>query len=243
MWRVRVVLQALITLFLWGVIYQSNPNAFGYDSASMLTYIFGISLLRSVVFLGRTTDIQADITSGDLSNLLVKPIGLFRYWWSRDVADKFLNVIFALIEMTLLVGILNPPLLPPASASLMLPFAVSVVIAVFLYFFFSLSISFTTFWLSEGNGWPQRFFLLTMMEFLAGGLFPLDILPPSLQQLLFFLPTTYMVFMPMHMYLGRLESNMIVPVLLIGTTWTLVFFCISRLLLKKGIQTYGAYGK
>ena len=243
MWRLRVVLQMLAVLFLWSAVLKNSTNAFGYTDTEMLTYIFGISLLRSVIFMGRTTDVQAEISSGDLNNMLIKPIGYFSYWFSRDMADKILNVIFAVVEISILIWLLKPSLLPPASAEAAALFLIAVLIAIFLYFFLSFCISMTTFWMPESNGWSQRFFALIILEFFAGGLFPLDILPVPMQSLVAKLPTTYLMFTPMQIYLGRFNTHESLVAISMAAMWTLAFFSIARFTFNKGIKIYGAYGR
>src|SRR3990167_5333150 len=79
MWRVRVVVQLLSVYFLWLAIFGQTENAFGYSRAEMLTYIILIGLIRSLVFSSRSIDAQEEISSGNLSNYLVKPVNYFNY--------------------------------------------------------------------------------------------------------------------------------------------------------------------
>jgi len=109
MWRVRNVLQILLVFFLWDAIFQDSGRVvFGYDKAKILTYIFGILVLKSIVFSSRSIDISSEIASGDISNLLLKPISYLKYWFSRDIASKTLNLFFAIFETTVLYLILKP---------------------------------------------------------------------------------------------------------------------------------------
>jgi ABC-2 type transport system permease protein len=237
------VLQMVALLFVWSAILDGSGNTFNYSSAELLTYIFGISLLRSVVFTGRTTDVQAEISSGDLNNLLVRPLKYFSYWFSRDIADKLVNSGFAVIEITIIISILNPPLALPASIIHLALFLITIILANVLYFFFSLCISMTTFWLPEGNGWPQRFFILVLIEFLVGGLFPLDILPETLKTLAVMLPTAYMGYAPVQIYLGRFDLSTAAMAAAFSVMWISIFYLLAKIMFKKGTRIYGAYGR
>ena len=243
MWRVRVVLQILAIFFLWRAILGPGESGFGYTSAEMLTYVIGTSFIRSLVFSSRSTDIQAEVSSGDLNNQIIKPYNYFGYWFSRDLADKVLNILFSIVEIGLLIVIIKPELVLPYSMTHMLMFIVFAVLAMVMYFFFSLIISLTTFWMPEGNGWPQRFFVFVILEFVAGGVFPLDILPAPVYAVVANLPTTYMLFTPLQAYLGRMEVSSFIPTVVIMGTWTVIFYLISRYMFSRGLRVYGAYGR
>lgn len=243
MWRFRVVLQMLTVYFLWSSVLSNSPNAFGYTPAMFLTYILGTSLVRSIVFSSQSTGVQADIGSGDLNNHLTRPINYFMYWFSQDLADKLLNLGFAVIEISLFILLIKPPLVVPPSLPYLFLCIISVILAMVMYFFFSLIIALTTFWMPEGNGWPQRFFVYVILEFFAGGLFPLDILPQPLAQIVTRLPTAYMLNTPLQIYLGRVPFTEIITILPQMILWTVIFALIAQFQFRRGLRVYGAYGR
>jgi ABC-2 type transport system permease protein len=242
MWRFRMVVQLLAVYFLWVAVLQHQPNAFGYTSATMLTYIVGVSIIRSIVFSSKSISLQSDISSGNLNNFLIRPVNLTLYWLSRDGADKVLNLLFSVIELAVLYVLIRPPLLPPASFIHGAMAIIFVILAALLYFFFSQVISLSVFWMPEGNGWPQRFLIFVLLEFFAGGLFPLDILPQPVYQIIQHLPTAYMLNVPLQMYLGRIDISQIPFSLGIACLWLVIFYAASRFLLVKGLKKYEAYG-
>ena len=80
MWRVRNVMQIFLVFFLWDSVFSGSERVvFGYDRARILTYIFGILLVKSLVYSSRSIDVAGEISRGDLSNYLTKPISYFRY--------------------------------------------------------------------------------------------------------------------------------------------------------------------
>lgn len=238
-----MVLQLLAVFFLWQAVLGQDSGAFGYTESQLLTYIIGTSFVRSLVFSTRSTDVQAEISSGDLNNQIIKPFNYFGYWLSKDAADKFLNIIFSIIEIGLLVWIVQPPLAAPASAGHFAAFILLGLMAVLLYFFFSLIISLSTFWMPEGNGWPQRFFVYVILEFAAGGLFPLDILPDPVFRVVSNLPTAYMLHTPLQMYLGRIDISQLPLVVMTMVGWTVVFYLIAKYMFSRGLKIYGAWGR
>ncbi|TAL40025.1 MAG: hypothetical protein EPN89_20185, partial [Methylovulum sp.] len=101
MWRARQVIQIVISLSVWEAVFATSALAFGYRQAQMLTYIFVANITGFIVFSSRTIDVSNVIHSGDLSLYLVKPLNFFLNWFSRDIADKLLNLIFSACELTI----------------------------------------------------------------------------------------------------------------------------------------------
>lgn len=243
MWRVRLVVQLLAVYFLWVAVLKNNQVAFGYSQGQLLTYILATSIIRSLVFSSRSVDAQAEIASGDLNNYLVKPINYFGYWLTRDGADKLLNLVFSLVEVAGLIILLKPPLAGPTNlVNLAVGLGVTLV-AMLMYFYFSFLISLTTFWMPEQNGWPQRFFMFTILEFFGGGMFPLDILPASWFGVVKLLPTSYFLYVPAQVFLGRLGGKLLAEELAIMAVWLVILHQLCGAVFRRGLRVYGAYGR
>lgn len=110
MWRVRNIAQIFLVFFLWDTIF-SDPSreVFGYDRSKILTYVFGLLIVRALVLSARAVEVPGEVSRGDLSNYLLKPLNYFRYWMMRDASSKLLNIAFALVEASILYIILRPP--------------------------------------------------------------------------------------------------------------------------------------
>jgi len=112
-----------------------------------------------------------------------------------------------------------------------------------MYFYFSLLVSLTCFWMPEHNGWPQRFFVFAVLEFMSGGLLPLDLLPPMFSKIVTQFPTAHFLFTPLQIYLGRLSGPQALWSLAIMFIWIFVLSYFARAVFKKGLKTYEAYGR
>lgn len=242
MWRVRTVLQLLVVYFLWGAIFASQKGEiFGYTQSLILTYILGGALLRSTVFASRTIDIGEEINRGNLTNFLLKPISYFKYWFTRDIADKILNISFAVFELALIYLILKPPIFWQTNFLTLSLFGVSVGLALILYFYINFLFGLLAFWTPET--WAPRFLFFIFLEFLGGALFPLDILPQFLYQILRFLPLFYLNFFPLKIYLGQLSIMQVAEGITICLFWTLLFYWVVQAVWRKGLRIYSAEGR
>ena len=120
--------------FLWSAVYTDPTRVvFGYDRDKILTYVFGILILRAIVLSARTVDVSGEIARGDLTNFLLKPINYFKYWFTRDISSKVLNLVFAAVETTLLFFILKPPFFLQTNLFLVAMFLISVILAILLF--------------------------------------------------------------------------------------------------------------
>jgi ABC-2 type transport system permease protein len=244
MWRVRSILQLLMLYFLWHAITKNQASLFGYSQAEMLTYIIlGTSVLRTLVFGSRSLDIQSEISTGDLSNYLIKPLNYFSYWLFRDLADKLLNFIFVIAELGLFILIFRPPLFIQTQPFYLTAFFIALILAILMYFFFSLIISLTTFWYPEQNGWPQRFMLNVLIQFISGRIFPLNILPPAVFRTLQFLPTSFFIFTPLQIYLAKLSPLSTLATLGLMLLWILLLRLAAQSIWSQGLKKYAAYGR
>jgi len=244
MWRVRNVLQILLVFFLWSAVY-TNPQTelFGYNREKILTYVFGIFILRALVLSSGSVDIAGEIARGDLTNYLLKPINYIKYWFTRGISSKVLNLGFATVEILILYFFLKPEFFIQTNPLQLLFFLSAVILAVVMFFSLLVLVNFITFWLPEG-GWASQFLIIVIFtEFLSGAVFPIDILPQTIQNILYSLPFPYLLFFPLQIYLGKLSTQATLQGLAISGMWMTVLIVAMRRMWASGIKKYSAVGR
>ena len=86
-------------------------------------------------------------------------------------------------------------------------------------------------------------FILFAFEYLASGhLFPLDILPPGLEQALYFTPFPYQLYFPVSIYMGKTTGANLASGLLIQGLWVVAAYGVARFAWRRGIKKYSAVG-
>lgn len=244
MWRVRNMMQIFLVFFLWSSVF-SDPSItlFGYDRARILTYVFGIMIVKAFVFSSRAVDVPGEISRGEFTNYLLKPIGHFKYWFTRDISSKALNLIFAFFEATVLFLILKPQFFFQSDPVYLLGFVLSVSIAIFIFFVIVFMVAAIPFWYPELS-WAVQFLVIVIItEFLSGGLFPLDILPLGLQNFLYLTPFPYLIFQPLQVYLGKVTPMEMTSGLVVSLIWALLLWNLMKLIWQKGLIQYRAEGR
>lgn len=240
-WRLRVFLSLISTYFLWLTLLPSGTNFANYDQATMLTYIVGGAIVYSIVLSTRVATVADEIVQGDLSNYLLKPMSYIGYYFFKDFGDKGMNIVFSLIEISIVFILLHPPFIFQSNIVYLLLFIVSVFLAICINFFLNVMLSFIGFFSSEA--WAPRFIFFILLGFFSGSIFPLDILPKPIYLALSALPFSFLIYIPMKVYLGQLTFQEIILNLTIAGIWVVVLFLFINFLWGKGVKYYSAQGR
>jgi ABC-2 type transport system permease protein len=241
LWRFRSLISFLTLFFFWLAIYSNRNEFLGYQKAQMLAYVVGIAILRSIVLGSRSVDLGGQIRSGELTRLILWPVSMFTFWFSRDLIDKILNILFTVIELGAVLIIFKFPFYFPQKPETYFSFGLLVVLSLFLYFFLSFVISVTAFWTEEV--WATRWLFGTIfLEFFSGAFFPIDVLPSWLQKIIYLTPFPYLVFFPLKIWLEQISGIMAIRAIFICSIWLVFFYWLAKILWQKGAKNYGAYG-
>ncbi len=237
LWRVRMFLNLLFSFFLWSSVFE-NQHTFGSLHKNVaLSYILYASVLSTFVLSSRAAEIGYQINDGAIINILLKPVSFFTYYLSRDIADKVLNVLFALCELVLVVWIFKAPLVIPHHPFFFVLFFIN---GVFISFFINLMLSFIGFWTPEI--WAPRFLFMMIVFFVSGSYFPLHLLPSPLYQALCLTPFPYLFYFPTQMLVGTFEPNSI-QYLALSYMWVFVLYKIATSMWKAGNKQFSFWGR
>lgn len=241
LWRFRSFVSFLTLFFFWQAIYGNRNELLGYQKSQMLAYVVGIAFLRGIVLGSRSVDLGGQIRSGELTRIILAPWKIFSFWFTRDLVDKFLNLFFTILEITLVLVIFKFSFYFPKNIQTYFWFLIICVLAAFLYFFLSFVISLTAFWTEEV--WATRWLLgVIFLEFFAGTFFPIDVLPNWLQKIIYLTPFPYLVFWPLKIWLEQVSVLVVLRAVLICMGWLAAFYWWAKFLWQKGAKNYGAYG-
>ncbi len=240
-WRLRVVIQLLTMYFLWIVVIPASATIGDYSHSAIITYILGTSFISAVALSSRTQEIGENINSGDLSIFLIRPINYFGYWFWRDIGDKATNIVFSLIEMSILFFILKPPFFWQTNLIFLAFTLMAIAIALILYFLVSSLLGLVGFW--SADVWAPRFIFFMLLSFFTGWFFPLDILPKTIFNILEFLPFSYLMYFPLKIYLGQLSTFAVAKGFIISLVWIGILYKSLQLVWLKGLKVYTAQGR
>lgn len=239
-WRLQVFVSFLIFYYLWVAVSTGKDHVGNYSIPQIYSYFIIGYLIRAMIFTTRTADIGGDIQNGNLSTLLLKPISTIRYYFSRDIIDKLFNMGFMAIEFSLILFAFRPPLVVPTLVNLIY-FSIAVIISIIIFFFYSLVVSFITFW--SDQAWSSRFlFGVVFVNLFSGQYVPLDLLPPQVLKFLNYTPFPYLYYYPVRYWMGLENPASIFPRLLVSILILLFFYFLSQYLWLVGKRKYQSYG-
>lgn len=240
LWRVRSISQLILVYFIWWTVFKSQEHAFGYTIDSIITYILVAALIRAIVLSTRVTDMISQINDGSVVNFLIKPLGFIRYYLARDAADKLFNISFYIIEVCALILILKPQIIIQTNALIIMWFLLATIGGLIIYFCINFIISLTSFWTE--NSWGPLFLMSIFLEGFGGGLFPIDILPKSIFNILMLTPFPYLIYFPAKLYLGTMEYQEIIRGFVIISIWIIILVLLMKRILRAGLRHYSAVG-
>ncbi len=241
LWRLRQFLSTLMSLSIWTVIFSDSSSNFGYSQPEMITYIFLSSFLQSLILATALHSLADRVNSGEITNYLLKPLSLFGYFAIEDLADKLRNIFFICIETTILFLIFRPTLPTFPDASTFSFFMVLALLGVVLHFIITLLFGALGFWSPES--WGPKFVFFMFVDFTAGKLFPLNILPSAIQHIIFFTPFPYFSFIQTQAFLGKFDQATLLQHTAMLMLWIVIMGSITTFVWKRGLKDYSSAGR
>jgi ABC-2 type transport system permease protein len=229
-------------LSLWRTIYAHRTGgATGFSEAEMMFYYLLVAVVDVLTAVNEDDwQIAADIREGAISQFLLKPVDYLWYRLALFFSGRIAFIAVAAVPLAIFVLCFRQYVLPPASLTAVLVFPVSLVLTALLQFFISYAMAMLAFWLLEISTF---IFILFAFEYLASGhLFPLDILPPLLKQILYLTPFPYQMYFPISIYLGKAAGAELWRGLAIQCLWVIVTYAFARFMWRRGIKKYSAFG-
>ena len=114
------------------------------------------------------------------------------------------------------------------------------ILAALLQFFLFEALSLLAFWVE--NTYGIRFTVRVIMEVVGGAIIPLSFFPQILQKLFLLLPFSYLIYLPMRIYLGKIPLDEVPLEFLKEGVWIVGLALLNMMIWKKGIRQYVAMG-
>lgn len=234
----------IAVLYIWKAIYQgkqAGEKVGDYTLAEMISYYLVVTIVDALTAVNEDDwQIAADIKDGNISQFLLKPID---YLWFRlclFFSGRVTYLAMAALPLALFILYLRHYFVLPPDLITLAIFLFSTFLTALLQFFISYAMAMLAFWVLEVSTF---IFILYAFEYIASGhLFPLDILPRGVEQVLSFTPFPYQLYFPVSIYMGKAAGAELVRGLLIQILWVAAAYGLARFAWKRGIKHYSAVG-
>lgn len=227
----------LAPLAFWAAVFRESPGDLAYGFDTLAAYLVAVHLLYRVILANDLQfEVGRDIREGRLNQFLGRPLSYPVFGFVSLLArrcTKLLALVLPLSTLVLALHFLGFEL-GLNLAVFCIAACLGMVLSFLLYFLFGL----LAFWILE----CQALFVTlgTALFFLAGGLFPLDIVAGG--RYLMVLPFSWQLMFPVRVLLGMATVGEIWQGLGIQVFWILLAAGINLAVWRAGLKRYEAVG-
>ena len=236
-------LPMITTILLWRAIFrgsgQSKLAGFTYDETIAYLLLVNISRMFSSM-PALASGIARDIREGTLKKYLIQPIDLISYLMAYRMAHKAAYIVTSFLPYGILFFLCRSYFHTFPDAPTLLAYAVSLILAFAVGFYFEVCVGMVGFWFLEITS--VLYIVMTMNFFVSGQMLPIDFLPTPWSTILKALPFQYMAYFPAVVFLGKVQGAALLWGLVGEAAWAGFFLVLSRTLYRLGLRRYGAYG-
>jgi len=210
--------------FIWKAIYTHSASIQGFDFRQMLTYIAVGWIIRSFYFNNIDQEMAQQVMEGKLAMDLIKPVNIQMMYVAQALGESAFR-LGLLTAPTSAVLLLVYPLRRPASLAHLASFLASVALSFFIVAGINFAVGTFAIRLKSILGLLRaKYFLL---ELFSGLLIPISFFPHFFQRLLAVLPFEYISYVPVLLYLGRINGAKILGALGLQLFWVVAVFILG----------------
>jgi ABC-2 type transport system permease protein len=238
-------LPMVTTILLWQAIYvgagRKDSDMAGYRYNEMIAYLLLTHISRMFSSMPNlAAGIAREVREGTLKRYLLQPIDMIGYLLSYRVAHKVAYIVTSFLPYALLFYICRDFFDRRPDAATLGAYALSLILAFLVGFFFEASVGMVGFWFLEVTS--LLYIVMTLNFFISGQMLPLDLLPQPWSGLLKVLPFQYMAYFPAAVFLGKVKGSDLWTGLLAELFWAVAFIVLARVLFRMGLRRYSAFG-
>ncbi|MDF4142069.1 ABC-2 family transporter protein [Lactobacillus kefiranofaciens] len=230
------IVPVLVMFYLWSGILNGNKKIGGLTNSQMIIYYIGVNFVNFFIWYAIDWELNTDIHSGKISNILHRPISVQRYYFNKMIGDRVANIVVLL--PVFVIGLIYLTLVKQIKINLINGafFIISLILTTILWFLFSFIIGCLAFW------FENLFFVLlvkdVLVSLLAGYYFPLSLFPKFWQRLVEMLPFKYFSNYPINIILNNNSINNWIENTIIELGWILILYIALLEVVKKGLKKY-----
>lgn len=213
-----------IYYFIWKAIYANGSAIEGFDFSAMLTYVGVGWIIRSFYFNNIDQDLSQQVAEGKLAMDLIKPVNIQMMYISQALGESIFRLAL-LTAPTAAILLLVYPLKRPASWIHLGVFLVSAALSFFIVAGINFAVGTLAIRLLSILGLLRaKYFLL---ELFSGLLIPISFFPHTFQTALKFLPFQYISYVPLLIYLGKIQGMGMMAAIGIQLFWVLAMLAVG----------------
>lgn len=236
---VNPLVSTTVEMAMWWTMFQ----AMGVKILGGFSREYYLSYVTWAVFFSRISAnwmyefrMTQEVESGSLNSILVRPMNFYEFYLGQFIGYKGISVLASFwlpMGLALIIG--------GTTDLARLPFAI---LLLFFYLVFTYTLSYCVvslaFRLTKIGAFTvtKNFFVWLA----SGELFPLDLLPVSIQKWVHWFPFASGCYVPVGFLTHRLGWEALAQGFIVCIIWTIIFGIIGMLSWKQGLKTYSGTG-
>ncbi|MCC7431379.1 ABC-2 family transporter protein [bacterium] len=219
--------------FLYQAIYEQKSNIGGFSLSEITTYITISWVLRSSYRTFTAVNIGVKVRDGGIAMDLIKPVSFIFYNLSLSVGKCFYRILSVSIPVALLL-FFTSPLVLPSNTETWLMFGSIFVLGFLILYFVDFLIGLLAFYLdfNDGFAWTVEF----VISLFAGLVVPLSFFPEPVYRVLKLLPFQYFYFVPVQIFLGKVDFEAFKVIIFEELVWLLVVSVLAKIVFAHGVK-------
>lgn len=230
-------------ILLWKAIFEAagEKKIAGFQYKDMVAYYLIVMISRAFSSMPTlASNITLQIRNGEIKKFLIQPVDMIGFLLLMRVAWKLVYYIVAIGPFALVFYLCRGFFDGWPDAATMLAFITSLAMAFLLGFFLEVTIGMIGFWFLEVS---SLLFIYMVLNFLLSGhMFPLGLLPDSIEPWVRALPLQFLAGFPTEVFLGNVTGEAMLRGLWTQFMWVAFFLATSRIAYHYGVKRYSAFG-
>ncbi len=242
LWMIYSFIPILTSMALWNTVYTQNRNIAGFYSRNeMMTYYFIMMIVTNLLQVGYDYHgVANDIKTGGINTYLVRPYDFMTYKFIYSLSENVLFVVIGTIPIAVIWFLFRDMISVDVNGKDWVFFLLAIIIGYIIHFESLFIMSICAFFM---NSITSLYMTLNILKSIVSGqLFPLSILPNYFFIVLKYSPFQYIAYYPVCILQKRYSYKEMIYFTVFGCIWAVILFVLSRVVWKKGLTKYSAFG-
>lgn len=229
-------------IMFWSGLYylEGSKSIIGLERAHMVSYVFFAQIVSRLIHASDTIwSYSNDIRNGKLNAYLLQPLNYRSYRLFNLLGGRLVDIIISILPFILAFLIIKKDIYFSWTGIIIsIPI---LMMSLLLYFYIDCFIGTLAFWLENVSG--ISYFKWVLFSFLGGAYFPITLFPEWGQKIVQLTPISYLIYYPAQIMSGNiLYYSDVFKIFSVILIWIAVFSTAEKVIWKKGLKRYSAYG-
>ena len=224
----------LVHIFVYTAFYAASATPQPLDLDEIITYFVLCQVSFMLMpFWGTRSEITSAIKDGSIALQLAKPVDFQAYWFADECGRAFYYLLMRGLP-TFLISMLFFKVTIPQQPTVLMAFAVSMILAIFMSNAITITIFSSGFWTLDTTGISGMSY--SIITLFSGMLVPIALWPEGLAYIARWLPFEGLIDLPFSIYLGKITGIEVWIAIGKQMVWNLFFIGLGRLFLTRGFS-------